>query len=114
MPTLAELIAGSLNTAYATAGVAAVYRSKAGAETPITVIPTYGQGDQYKGADAPGVNARIRIRASEIVQAEVDAKITITDPNYGDGSAVVWRIIGKVSQSADGLEWIVDANKVTK
>jgi len=70
----------------------------------ISAIIDYGQGDEYKGADSYGVRAVIRVQASEIAQPARKDEVTIgTD---------TWVVIG-ADLIADGLEWIIEVNKVT-
>jgi len=72
-----------------------------------TAILRYGKGDQYKGADGFGVNATLRIQS----QGERGVE-TITNKSMITIGTVNWRVI-KADRSSTGLEWIIEANKVT-
>jgi hypothetical protein len=78
-----------------------------GVPSSCTAIIRYGKGDEYKGSDGYGVNATLRIQAQgDVGVATITRKTTITI------AADTWRVIG-ADKSSTGLEWIIQANKVT-
>jgi hypothetical protein len=80
------------------------YMPASGGAKAIDAIVTYGEGDQYKGADSYGVRATLRVKASDIVQPARSDEVTIGTDR--------WIVIG-ADPNDDGREWIVQANKVT-
>lgn len=84
--------------------VTATYTPATGTEKNINVIATYGDGDEYKGADSYGVRCTLRLKASDIAQPARSDEMTI--------GTVRWIVTG-AELNEDGLEWVVQANKVT-
>lgn len=84
--------------------VSITYTPAAGSALTIPAIVDTGQGDEYRGADSYGVRATIRVKASDIAQPARSDELTI-----GTGR---WIVIG-ADPNEDGLEWIIQANKVT-
>ena len=84
--------------------VTATYTPATGTEKNINVIQTCGEGDQHKGADSYGVRCTLRVKVSDVAQPARSDEVTI--------GAVRWIVIG-AELNEDGLEWIVQANKVT-
>lgn len=84
--------------------VTATYTAASGVEKNINVIATYGEGDQYKGSDSYGVRCTMRLKASDVAQPARSDEVTIGTQR--------WIVIG-AELGEDGLEWIVQANKVS-
>lgn len=78
-----------------------------GAGKTVPAIISYGKGDKYKGADAFGVVATLRIQAQGDQGVE-----TITKKTAITIRTETWRVID-ADKSPSGLEWIVQVNKVT-
>jgi len=70
----------------------------------IRAVIDYGQGDEYRGADSYGVRATMRVKASDVSQPARSDEVTIGTER--------WIVIG-ADPNEDGLEWIVQINKVT-
>ncbi len=106
--TLKDRIAADLESVFYNTdefAVAAEYTPASGTKRDIRVVADYGDGDEYRGADSYGVRCTMRIRTSEVAQPARSDRVTI--------NGVSWIVIG-ADPSDDGLEWIVQANKVTK
>jgi len=80
------------------------YTPAAGSPSTILAIVNRGEGDEYKGADAYGVRCTMRLKASDVAQPARSDEVTIGTER--------WIVIG-AEMGEDGLEWIVQANRVT-
>jgi hypothetical protein len=102
--TFAEDAAAMTEELYAEFSETVTYKPVGAEAKSANAIIEYGKGDEYKGADSYGVRAIMRVCLSEIAQPGRKDEVTIgTD---------IWVVIG-ADRSSDGLEWIVEINKIT-
>lgn len=103
MPDL-TIYEAALAEAYAAdaMGTAAVYTPPAGAAVETTVIISCGEGPDAEGADEFAPDARIRVLVSAVAAAAAGGVFTVGGED--------WEVLF-ARKSADGLEWICDANK---
>ncbi len=76
----------------------------------IPAVFTFGEGPEYRGADAPDTNGTVQFRVSDVAEISAGYKIYRTDAN---GDETIWRVLGGGRKTSDGLEWIVPISKVT-
>lgn len=69
----------------------------------VSVLISYGAGDEADGADDLDAVARIRVRVSDVATMEHGAQFFI--------GTELWQVTG-ARKSADGLEWIVEASRL--
>jgi len=100
MTTILELMTAALIKMYESFGEAVTIES-----VGATAIFNFGKGEGYKGSDALGHDATMRVRISEI--AEINAGDSIMR------GAETWQVIDG-DKSIDGLEWIALVSKITR
>ena len=72
----------------------------------VRVVFYFGGGEEYRGADAPGTDGRVRIMVSDA--ATMPAGYMIHRDNTER-----WRILGGGDLSEDGLEWLLQISRLT-
>jgi hypothetical protein len=106
MTTLNEQLADDLAVFYDTElgfAESAAYYPRGGSPKTVPVIVDSGKGDDYKGADAFGVSAALRIRVSDVTAPEADDEVRI--------EGETWKVL-YADLSADSLEWIVTIDRL--
>ena len=71
----------------------------------IKVILSIGQGEKFHGDDAPGADAELRIRVSEVSIKPTGYKVYRGDEE--------WKILKGGDKSEDGLEWVLPISKLS-
>lgn len=81
-----------------------VYAPAGKSPKTIKAIITYGEGDEYRGANSYGVKATMTCMVSDVSQPTNKDTVSI------DG--VTWGVVG-ANKINDGLEWKIELNKDT-
>ena len=71
----------------------------------VPAIFTFGEGEEYRGSDAPDTKAKVNVRVSDVTNILSGYKIY--------RGAEQWRVLGGAEKTSDGLEWVIPISKYT-